>query len=136
MKTYKELINEVKQSVAKWQAGVRSSQLAGNPDYESLKDPNFQAGFKTGMKKGPKAADPSYRAKAVEQQRKAMVKSGSIEEETLLEKNIPTNPELWSKAKTKAKAKFEVYPSAYANGWAAKWYKQQGGGWKKSGDSE
>jgi len=136
MKTYKELINEVKQSVAKWQAGVRSSQLAGTPDMESLKDPNFQAGFKTGMKKGPKAADPSYRAKAVEQQRKAMVKSGSIEEETLLEKNIPTNPELWSKAKAKAKAKFEVYPSAYANGWAAKWYKSHGGGWKKSGDSE
>jgi len=136
MKTYKELINEVKQSVAKWQAGVRSSQLAGTPDMESLKDPNFQAGFKTGMKKGPKAVDPSYRAKAVEQQRKAMVKSGSIEEETLLEKNIPTNPELWSRAKAKAKAKFEVYPSAYANGWAAKWYKQQGGGWKKSGDSE
>jgi hypothetical protein len=136
MKTYKELINEVKQSVAKWQAGVRSSQLAGTPDMESLKDPNFQAGFQTGMKVGPKAIDPSYRAKRVKKQKQAMIKSGSIEEETLLEKNIPTNPELWSKAKAKAKAKFEVYPSAYANGWAAKWYKQQGGGWKKSGDSE
>jgi hypothetical protein len=30
----------------------------------------------------------------------------------------------------------KVYPSAYANGWAAKWYKSHGGGWKKSGDSE
>ena len=24
---------------------------------------------------------------------------------------------------------FVLYPSAYANGWAAKWYKKHGGGW-------
>ena len=54
-----------------------------------------------------------------------------IREELLTEKNVPTNPSLWKKAIAKAKAKFDVYPSAYANGWAAKWYKSQGGGWKK-----
>jgi len=48
----------------------------------------------------------------------------------LMEKNVPTNPELWSKAKSLAKQKFDVYPSAYANGWASKWYKSKGGGWK------
>jgi hypothetical protein len=41
----------------------------------------------------------------------------------------PTNPSLWSRAKSLAKQKFDVYPSAYANGWAAKWYKENGGGW-------
>ena len=46
------------------------------------------------------------------------------------EKNSPTNPALWSKAKSLARSKFDVYPSAYANGWAAKWYKSKGGGWK------
>ena len=46
--------------------------------------------------------------------------------------NSPTNPELWARAKAKARSKFDVYPSAYANGWAAKWYKDQGGGWKKT----
>lgn len=51
--------------------------------------------------------------------------------EYLAEKNVPTNPELWSKAKSLARSKFDVYPSAYANGWAAKWYKSKGGGWKK-----
>jgi hypothetical protein len=51
-------------------------------------------------------------------------------EEVLSEKNQPTNPSLWSKAKSLAKSKFDVYPSAYANGWAAKWYKSKGGGWK------
>ena len=49
----------------------------------------------------------------------------------LEEKNVPTNPALWSRAKALAKKKFDVYPSAYANGWAAKWYKSKGGSWKK-----
>lgn len=49
----------------------------------------------------------------------------------LLEKNTPTSPEKWAKAKAAARAKFDVYPSAYANLWAAKKYKSMGGGWKK-----
>ena len=52
-------------------------------------------------------------------------------EETIQEKNKPSNPKLWSQAISKAKSKFDVYPSAYANAWASKWYKGQGGGWKK-----
>ena len=52
------------------------------------------------------------------------------EVEQLDEKNKPTNPELWSRAKALARSKFDVYPSAYANGWAAKWYKSKGGGWR------
>ena len=53
-----------------------------------------------------------------------------VGEENIEEKNVPTNPALWSRAKSLAKSKFDVYPSAYANGWAAKWYKSKGGGWK------
>jgi dephospho-CoA kinase len=52
-----------------------------------------------------------------------------IDETMLTEKNKPTNPELWSRAKSLARSKFDVYPSAYANGWASKWYKSKGGGW-------
>lgn len=63
-----------------------------------------------------------------------MVKT--MKETTLQEKNTPTNPELWSKAKTKARSKFDVYPSAYANAWAANWYKKQGGGWKSVNESQ
>jgi hypothetical protein len=55
---------------------------------------------------------------------------GEKELQTLEEKNVPTNPSLWSKMKARAKAKFDVYPSAYANGWAAKEYKKAGGKWK------
>ena len=45
--------------------------------------------------------------------------------------NKPNNPALWKKAIAKAKAKFDVYPSAYANAWASKWYKGEGGTWSK-----
>ncbi len=47
-------------------------------------------------------------------------------------KNVPNNPSLWASCKAQAKAKFDVYPSAYANGWAAKQYKSKGGTWRKS----
>jgi len=46
--------------------------------------------------------------------------------------NKPNNPSLWSRAKSLAKQKFDVYPSAYANGWASKWYKGKGGTWRKA----
>jgi len=61
------------------------------------------------------------------------VHTGSMkkeEVEQIEEKNVPTNPSLWSKAKSLARSKFDVYPSAYANGFASKWYKSKGGGWK------
>lgn len=46
-------------------------------------------------------------------------------------KNVPNNPSLWAQCKAEAKKKFDVYPSAYANGWAAKRYKSKGGTWRK-----
>ena len=48
----------------------------------------------------------------------------------LLEKNAPKNKKAWSACIAQAKAKFDVYPSAYANAWAAKCYKKKGGKWK------
>jgi len=56
------------------------------------------------------------------------------EMETLEEKNVPTSPEKWARAKAAAKSKFAVYPSAYANGWASKKYKSMGGGWRSSNE--
>ena len=49
----------------------------------------------------------------------------------MVQKATPNNKALYSRVKAEAKAKFDVYPSAYANGWAAKNYKAKGGGWKK-----
>lgn len=61
----------------------------------------------------------------------------NIEEriQLFLEKNCPTDSAKWSASKAAAKKKFDVYPSAYANGWAAKNYKSKGGGWKKCNES-
>lgn len=44
-------------------------------------------------------------------------------------KNVPTNKELWSRAKAAAGKKFSKH-SAYKMAWASKWYKSKGGGWK------
>lgn len=79
-----------------------------------------------------------------------MFKAEDIELLKISSKNKPTNPGLWRKILnlTKGKQKsivhnkkrimgpnngkgFKKYPSAYANGWAAKLYKRLGGGWKK-----
>jgi hypothetical protein len=62
------------------------------------------------------------------------IKNESIlkEIELFLEKNTPTDKSKWSYYKSQAKKKFDVYPSAYANAWAAKMYKKAGGGWRKS----
>lgn len=46
-------------------------------------------------------------------------------------KNVPTNPSKWQYWKNQAKKKFDVYPSAYANGWAVNMYNKNGGKWKK-----
>ena len=44
--------------------------------------------------------------------------------------NVPTNPALYARVKAEAKAKFDVYPSAYANAWLVREYKKRGGGYR------
>lgn len=61
------------------------------------------------------------------QELEKMVAESDLEEK---KRPQPTNPDLWSRAKSAARSKFDVYPSAYANAWAAKWYKSKGGGWR------
>ena len=68
-------------------------------------------------------------------QKPTFVKTGASKglEEKLnlfLEKNVPTDPAKWAASIAAAKRKFDVYPSAYANGWASKDYKSKGGDWK------
>ena len=46
------------------------------------------------------------------------------------------NPSLYRRAKAKAKAKFDVYPSAYANAYMVKEYKKMGGRYKGTKKAE
>ena len=43
---------------------------------------------------------------------------------------MPTDPALYARVKAEAKAKFDVYPSAYANAWLVREYKKRGGGYR------
>ena len=72
-----------------------------------------------------------YKAKGKKGKKKNELKIFGEKFTKLVEKNVPTNPSKWAYYKAQAKKKFDVYPSAYANGWAAKKYKAAGGGWKK-----
>ena len=54
----------------------------------------------------------------------------STDKEKVEKANVPTNPELYARVKAEAKAKFDVYPSAYANAWLVREYKRRGGGYK------
>jgi hypothetical protein len=47
-----------------------------------------------------------------------------------MKKNVPTNKELYSRVKVATKARFDTYPSAYANGWLVQEYKRRGGKYK------
>lgn len=44
--------------------------------------------------------------------------------------NVPTDPALYARVKAAAKAKFDVYPSAYANAWLVREYKRRGGSYR------
>ena len=72
-----------------------------------------------------------YKAKGKKGKKKNELKVFGEKVTKLIEKNVPTNPSKWAYYKAQAKKKFDVYPSAYANGWAARKYKAAGGGWKK-----
>lgn len=47
-------------------------------------------------------------------------------------KKKPADKALYNKIKSQAKRKFKVYPSAYANIWLAKQYKDHGGKYLKA----
>jgi len=107
--------------------------------------PSTISSYKTQAQKSiqqlkPHAEKGEYRdiAKNIMQRRQKGLAAAMKREEVeqLDEKNVPTNPELWSRAKAMARSKFDVYPSAYANGWAAKWYKSKGGGWKSVNEAK
>lgn len=114
-----EQIDELDKSTLKSYSDKAKEQLGVLKKVsDTLKDKGSKAPWERGI---------GVRTKGVAGAEKRMAKE---DVEQIDEKNEPTSPEKWAKAKAQAKAKFDVYPSAYANGWAAKKYKEMGGGWK------
>jgi len=94
------------------------------PKNKSIKEassPAQQAAIAINMKK--KGQTPKS-----EMSEKEMYEAMEIDES----KNTPTNPKLWAAALAWARSRYDVCPSAYCNGAAAKRYKSKGGGWRKS----
>jgi hypothetical protein len=130
-KTLGSYIKSASHDVAAKAAATRQHAVDA---HRKMADQDFTGGRES-MKKSDKSFSDSWKrrqnmAKAVDRLTKEDVQT--LEEK----KNKPTNPELWSRAVAQAKSKFDVYPSAYANGWAAKWYKERGGGWKSVNEAE
>lgn len=98
--------------MAQWNLNMKRGRKNENLDPETYKDTGKSSPYGSGYSK---------------------VKTEELLERlsVLLEKNVPNDPGKWSYYKGQAKKKFDVYPSAYANGWAAKMYKKAGGTWKK-----
>ena len=94
---------------AKFKRAYKRKSYGARQNYDrgtrvSGKDVNESFGFSAMLE--------SYQEKGL-----GYIKEMNEDVELLDEKNKPTNPALWSKAKAAARAKFDVYPSAYANGW-------------------
>ncbi len=71
-----------------------------------------------------------YILKEAAKKKRKKKKSKKKSKKSKSKKRKPTNPALWQRAIRAAKNKFDVYPSAYANGWAVQWYNKKGGGWR------
>jgi hypothetical protein len=79
------------------------------------------------------ASSPAQQAAiAINMKKKGIEPKNESEQEIDESKNTPTNPKLWAASLAWARSKYDVCPSAYCNGAAAKHYKSKGGGWRKS----
>jgi hypothetical protein len=97
----------------------------GEPKNVDQSEPVAEPGTDTGTAQDELFGNGDRKVVDISRFRKAA--ESALEEK---KKPQPTNPDLWSRAKSAARSKFDVYPSAYANAWAAKWYKSKGGGWR------
>jgi uncharacterized protein YecT (DUF1311 family) len=132
-KTLGSYINKAASNIADKSAEAQHKRTKAVVDYDdNIRRGMSKKGADTHLNRGYDSARPDINKVNSRMQgvQKAISRLAKEEVEELDEKNVPTSPEKWAQAKSQAKAKFDVYPSAYANGWAAKKYKEMGGGWK------
>lgn len=124
-----------------WADGIKNklnaqdkTKTAGRPAHMKEHLQNALAKYKAGKELGA-TEEARLKARGLIPRADGSVHKGKLGMDKAAAKspsdNVPTDPDLWSRAISEAKKRFKIYPSAYANGWAAKWYKERGGGWKK-----
>jgi hypothetical protein len=83
------------------------------------------------------ASNPSQQAAiAIHMKEKGIKPKNEVYGEIDESENKPTNPKLWAASLAWARSRYDVCPSAYCNGAAAKHYKSKGGKWKKKTKNE
>jgi hypothetical protein len=75
----------------------------------------------------PEQIESAIRRKRMAESREKREGKKPIMVETVKKENVPVDAELYARVKADAKKKFDVYPSAYANGWLVAEYKRRGG---------
>jgi hypothetical protein len=96
---------------------------------------NFMEGYfqQKNLSESTKKSNSSQQAAiAVNMKKKGIEPKNESYGEVDESKNTPTNPKLWAASLAWARSRYDVCPSAYCNGAAAKRYKSKGGGWRKS----
>ena len=136
-----KMVEEVEKSLKEWfrERWVDISRPKAGGGYEPCGRRDASSG------KYPKCVPASRAARMSESQRRSAVqrkrraestqrrdgkKPINVSTEKMEKRNVPTNPALYARVKAAAKAKFDVYPSAYANAWLVREYKRRGGGYR------
>jgi hypothetical protein len=99
----------------------------GRPDATEGKYPKCVPASKAGQMSASEIKSAVRRKRKAESEKKREGKK-PINVPTLKKsRNVPTDMKLYSRVKSEARKKFDVYPSAYANAWLVREYKKRGG---------
>ena len=140
----------IKQMVAFFSRHEKNKAISSENRGTPWKDKGYVAWLLWGGDPGKAWANKVLRQMEAADEKEKTASQTRVASLYLTAKNVPTNPKLWAKVQklTKGDVKsitvegnkivgpndgegFDIFPSAYANGWASKKYKDLGGGWKK-----
>jgi len=125
VKTQKEESQQVDEISAKTLTSYRDK---ATKDMPRLRDKMYQP-------MGKDNANWKKNYNNLQRRKKGIATANQKLDKAIKEANKPNDPKLWASKKAAAKAKFDVYPSAYANGWAVQQYNKAGGTWRKTNES-
>lgn len=125
VKTQKEESQQVDEISAKTLTSYRDK---ATKDMPRLRDKMFQP-------MGKNNANWNKNYNNLQRRKKGIATANQKLDKAIKEANKPNDPKLWASKKAAAKDKFDVYPSAYANGWAVQQYNKAGGTWRKTNES-
>ena len=124
----KESVNEAKYTMKNGKAHITKAEFRKiHKDYKKI-----TKGKEMMMVNDPQSGEVRLVPVVFEGRNPKITRKEMEEVRMFAEKNTPTDKKKWAASVAAAKKKFKVYPSAYANAWAAKNYKEKGGTWRST----